>query len=124
MVFKIKNEPDLTPPLQSSLGSLRTKPDPAVSDAVSIVKSDVEPLIPDPSWKTCENENRYKRVIIKEQAARKAVAALKKMQTTLKLHIEGNPSCQTRIDKIGKCINATILLTTSILLVFSIAIWC
>ena len=102
MVFKIKNEPDLTPPLQSSLGSLRTKPDPAASDAVSIVKSDIEPLIPDPSWKTCENENRYNRVIIKEQAARKAVTALKRMQTTLKLHIVGNPSCQTRIEKIGK----------------------
>lgn len=102
MVFKVKSEPDLTPPLQSSLGSLRTKPDTAASDAGSIVKPDIEPLIPNPSWKTCENENRYNRVIIKEQAARKAVAALKKMQTTLKLHIVGNPSCQTRIEKIGK----------------------
>ncbi len=102
MVFKVKDEPDLMPPLQRSLGSLKTKPDIAASDAGCIVKPDIEPLIPNPNWKTSENKNEYNRVIIKEQAARKAVTALKKMQTTLKLHILGNPSCQTRIEKIGK----------------------
>jgi hypothetical protein len=102
MVSKVKREPGLTPPLRRSPDPTRIKPDTPASDAGNIVKPDVEPLIPEPNWKTCENEDRYKRVIIKEQAARKAAAALKKMQTTLKDHILANPSCQTRIDKIGK----------------------
>jgi hypothetical protein len=107
---KIKRESDSTPTYKG-LGLFRDGTDTAASNAGSFAKLAVEPFIPDPDWKRCENEDRFKRVRIKEQAARNAVLALKKMQNTLQLHLLANSSCQTRIDKIGmsqRCLNITI----------------
>ena len=113
--FKIKREADLTPPPRKGLGSFQNDPETIGTSSASgsFTKKAMESLIPDPDWKVCEGEDRLHRVRIKEQAAKLAVSALRKMSTTLKMHLLANPSCQTRIDKIRK--SQSCLLTTSIL---------
>jgi hypothetical protein len=100
----VKKERDLIPPPRQGLGSFNTDPNAIVASSSNsgFTMPALDPLIPDPAWKQCEREDRHERVKIKEQAAKKAVIALKKMSNTLKLHLLTNPACQPRIEKIRK----------------------
>jgi hypothetical protein len=95
---KIKREADLTPPPRRGLGSFQN--DPETMGTLSATGGFVKP--PDPDWKQCDGDNRHSRVITKEQAAKKAVSALRKMSNTLTMHLLATPTCQIRINKIRK----------------------
>jgi hypothetical protein len=99
---KFKEEPDLTPPPREGLGFFQDDPDASTSKASSFAKKATTSLIPEADWRECEHEERFKQVIIKEQAAKKAHSSLREMLNTLNMHVVANPSCQSRIDKIRK----------------------
>jgi hypothetical protein len=119
--FKIKREADLDPPPRKGLGCFQNDSENMGTSSAhnSFAKPAPKPLIPDPNWKQCERENRLERVKIKEQAARMAVSALKKMLNTLSRHLLASPLCQTRIDKIRKGLPC--LLHISVILAISTA---
>jgi hypothetical protein len=118
---KIKREADLTPPPRKVLGCFQNDSENMGTSSAhdSFAKPALKPLISDPNWKQCEREKRWERVKIKEQAARMAVSALKKMLNTLSRHLLAIPPCQTRIDKIRKC--PPCLPPTSVILAISTA---
>lgn len=59
-------------------------------------------LIPDPQWRTALPEKDLQRVLVKEAAAVAAATAMRDLKDNMKLHVQLYPSCQSRIDKIGK----------------------
>ncbi|KUJ08363.1 uncharacterized protein LY89DRAFT_742198 [Mollisia scopiformis] len=71
----------------------------------NMTKNAGDSLIPNPDWRSCENVGRLKRVLIKEQANRKAHSAMVNLRKTLHEHVLQNPSCQSRIEKIDLILN-------------------
>lgn len=99
---KPKREPDATPPPRKGLGIFMDDTVTSESKASSFAKKATASLIPAAQWRECGDEERLKRVQIKEFAANNAHLSMRKMLETLTTHLPMNPSCQPRIDKISK----------------------
>jgi hypothetical protein len=99
---KPKREPDATPPPRKGLGIFTDDTVKSAPQASSFAKEATASLIPAAHWRECGEEERLKRVQIKEFAAKNAHFSMRKMLETLITHLPLNPSCQPRIDKISK----------------------
>lgn len=103
---KIKRERDLSPPRSSGLGGSENEDESSMADTFTKIET--------ANWKECGGDERFRRVKIKEFAAKNAQLALQSMSEILTRHAQLEQSCRPRIAKISKsashCRNSSQLL--------------
>ena len=91
---KIKRERGLTPPLRSGLGGFGNNDESSMAGTFTKIET--------ADWKECGGAERFRRVRIKEFAAKNAQLALQTMVEILTRHAQLEQSCRPRIAKISK----------------------